>query len=34
MQSVGDLQGGIEEAERQLSYAVTRTGISGTESDE
>ena len=25
MQSVGDLQGGIEEAERQLSYAVTRT---------
>ena len=26
MQSVGDLQGGIEEAERQLSYAVTRTG--------
>jgi rsbT co-antagonist protein RsbR len=24
MQSVGDLQGGIEEAERQLSYAVTR----------
>jgi rsbT co-antagonist protein RsbR len=26
LQSVGDLQGGIEEAERQLSYAVTRTG--------
>lgn len=26
MQSVGDLQGGIEEAERQLSYAVTRLG--------
>ena len=26
MQRVGDLQGGIEEAERQLSYAVTRTG--------
>jgi rsbT co-antagonist protein RsbR len=26
MQSVGDLQGGIEEAERQLSYAVTRVG--------
>jgi rsbT co-antagonist protein RsbR len=26
MQSVGDLQGGIEEAERQLSYAVTRSG--------
>lgn len=26
MQSVGDLQGGIEEAERQLSYEVTRTG--------
>jgi len=25
MQSVGDLQGGIEEAERQLGYAVTRT---------
>jgi rsbT co-antagonist protein RsbR len=25
MQSVGDLQGGIEEGERQLSYAVTRT---------
>ena len=25
MQSVGDLQGGIEEAERQLSYEVTRT---------
>lgn len=25
MQSVGDLQGGIEEAERQLKYAVTRT---------
>lgn len=24
MQSVGDLQGGIEEAERQLGYAVTR----------
>ena len=27
MQSVGDLQGGIEEAERQLSYAVTRTEV-------
>jgi len=25
MQSIGDLQGGIEEAERQLRYAVTRT---------
>ena len=25
MQSVGDLQGGIEEAEQQLRYAVTRT---------
>jgi rsbT co-antagonist protein RsbR len=34
MQSVGDLQGGIEEAERQLSYAVTRTGISASDSDE
>ena len=31
MQSVGDLQGGIEEAERQLSYAVTRTGDSSRE---
>jgi len=31
MQSVGDLQGGIEEAERQLSYAVTRTGEQGEE---
>ena len=33
MQSVGDLQGGIEEAERQLSYAVTRTveGVRETE---
>jgi rsbT co-antagonist protein RsbR len=34
MQSVGDLQGGIEEAERQLSYAVTRTGESVPGSDE
>ena len=34
MQSVGDLQGGIEEAERQLSYAVTRTGPSAQEQDE
>jgi rsbT co-antagonist protein RsbR len=34
MQSVGDLQGGIEEAERQLSYAVTRTGTSAAEGDE
>ena len=34
MQSVGDLQGGIEEAERQLSYAVTRTGTSAVEGDE
>jgi rsbT co-antagonist protein RsbR len=31
MQSVGDLQGGIEEAERQLSYAVTRTGDASRE---
>ena len=33
MQSVGDLQGGIEEAELQLSYAVTRTveGVRETE---
>ena len=34
MQSVGDLQGGIEEAERQLSYAVTRTGSSAPEHEE
>lgn len=34
MQSVGDLQGGIEEAERQLSYAVTRTGSFASESEE
>ena len=34
MQSVGDLQGGIEEAERQLSYAVTRTGSFATEQEE
>ena len=34
MQSVGDLQGGIEEAERQLSYAVTRTGSFAAEQDE
>ncbi len=33
MQSVGDLQGGIEEAERQLSYAVTRTGDGSGEAD-
>jgi rsbT co-antagonist protein RsbR len=33
MQSVGDLQGGIEEAERQLSYAVTRTDALGSESE-
>lgn len=31
MQSVGDLQGGIEEAERQLSYAVTRVSDAGIE---
>jgi rsbT co-antagonist protein RsbR len=31
MQSVGDLQGGIEEAERQLSYAVTRTDATRSE---
>lgn len=34
MQSVGDLQGGIEEAERQLSYAVTRTGSFAPDQDE
>ena len=34
MQSVGDLQGGIEEAERQLSYAVTRTGSFASDQDE
>jgi rsbT co-antagonist protein RsbR len=34
MQSVGDLQGGIEEAERQLSYAVTRTNAYAPEQDE
>ena len=34
MQSVGDLQGGIEEAERQLSYAVTRTGSFAPEQEE
>ncbi len=34
MQSVGDLQGGIEEAERQLSYAVTRTGRTPAEQEE
>ncbi len=34
MQSVGDLQGGIEEAERQLSYAVTRTGSLAPEGEE
>ena len=33
MQSVGDLQGGIEEAERQLSYAVTRTGDGSGDAD-
>ena len=33
IQSVGDLQGGIEEAERQLSYAVTRTGDPSTDSE-
>ena len=33
MQSVGDLQGGIEEAERQLSYAVTRTGDGSPDTD-
>ncbi|MBA2314072.1 MAG: STAS domain-containing protein [Chloroflexi bacterium] len=32
MQSVGDLQGGIEEAERQLSYAVTRSGATSPDS--
>jgi rsbT co-antagonist protein RsbR len=26
MNAVGDLQGGIEEAERLLGYEVTRTG--------
>ena len=31
MQSVGDLQGGIEEAERQLRYAVTRTSDASPE---
>jgi len=34
MQSVGDLQGGIEEAERQLSYAVTRTGSFAQDQEE
>jgi rsbT co-antagonist protein RsbR len=34
MQSVGDLQGGIEEAEHQLSYAVTRTGDAQREPEE
>jgi rsbT co-antagonist protein RsbR len=34
MQSVGDLQGGIEEAERQLSYAVTRTDSFAPEREE
>jgi rsbT co-antagonist protein RsbR len=34
MQSVGDLQGGIEEAERQLSYAVTRLDDSVAEQGE
>lgn len=34
MQSVGDLQGGIEEAERQLSYAVTRTGSFAPDQEE
>ena len=33
MQSVGDLQGGIEEAERQLSYEVTRTAGSQRDTD-
>ena len=33
MQSVGDLQGGIEEAERQLQYAVTRTAEKPRSSD-
>jgi rsbT co-antagonist protein RsbR len=33
MQSVGDLQGGIEEAERQLSYEVTRTAGSQRDID-
>ena len=33
MQSVGDLQGGIEEAERQLRYAVTRTADQSPESE-
>jgi rsbT co-antagonist protein RsbR len=31
MQSVGDLQGGIEEAERQLQYAVTRVSEPGAD---
>ena len=31
MNTVGDLQGGIEEAERLLSYEVTRTGVLGRE---
>jgi rsbT co-antagonist protein RsbR len=29
MNAVGDLQGGIEEAERLLGYEVTRTGETG-----
>ena len=29
MNAVGDLQGGIEEAERLLGYEVTRTGDTG-----
>ncbi|MBA3777845.1 MAG: STAS domain-containing protein [Chloroflexi bacterium] len=33
MQSVGDLQGGIEEGERQLSYAVTRIDGVGAEGE-
>lgn len=33
MQSVGDLQGGIEEAERQLGYSVTRAGQNSSESE-
>lgn len=33
LQSVGDLQGGIEEGERQLSYAVTRMGNGSREQE-
>jgi rsbT co-antagonist protein RsbR len=33
IQSVGDLQGGIEEGERQLNYAVTRTADASSEKE-